>query len=169
MLGSFNSGNTSMALEIERKFLVRSDAWRDAQGVHFSQGYLNRDKNRTVRVRVAGPVGYLTIKGVTAGYTRSEFEYEIPVDEAKQLLALCEETVIEKIRLAIPYRGFVWEVDEFLGANLGLVVAEIELESADQAFERPDWVGDEVTEDPRYFNSRLSTHPYSLWDTGKQV
>lgn len=152
-----------MAIEIERKFLVTGDAWRSAEPVYFSQGYLNRDKARTVRVRIAGERAFLTIKGLTQGVSRAEFEYAIPVEDARQLLALCEQPLIEKLRRKIPFAGFVWEVDEFLGDNLGLVVAEIELPSEDSEFAKPDWVGQEVTHDQRYFNSNLSQHPFNCW------
>lgn len=152
-----------MAIEIERKFLVTGDAWRSAEPVYFSQGYLNRDKARTVRVRIAGERAFLTIKGLTQGVSRAEFEYAIPVEDARQLLALCEQPLIEKHRRKIPFAGFVWEVDEFLGDNLGLVVAEIELPSEDSEFAKPDWVGQEVTHDQRYFNSNLSQHPFNCW------
>lgn len=152
-----------MAIEIERKFLVIDDSWRSAPAVYFCQGYLNRTKERTVRVRVAGGLGYLTIKGVSQGASRAEFEYEIPVADARQLLELCDGPVIEKYRRNIAVAGMTWEVDEFLGANQGLVVAEIELESEDQAFVRPTWVGQEVTGDRRYYNSALTLHPYTQW------
>lgn len=152
-----------MATEIERKFLVTGEAWRSADGTRLVQGYLNRDKARTVRVRVAGEQAFLTIKGQTRGATRAEFEYEIPLAEAEALLQLCDGPVIEKIRHLVPHAGFTWEVDEFFGDNAGLVVAEIELQSEDQGFERPDWVSEEVTHDPRYFNSSLAAHPYRRW------
>lgn len=152
-----------MAIEIERKFLVVGDAWHDAPAVLYSQGYLNRDKARTVRVRIAGEEAFLTIKGVSVGASRAEFEYPIPSWDARELLAICEQPLIEKNRRKILYEGFVWEVDEFLGENLGLVVAEIELPAEDAAFARPDWVGEEVTEDARYFNSNLSHTPFTRW------
>lgn len=152
-----------MAIEIERKFLVINDAWRIAPAVYFCQGYLNPSKERTVRVRVAGEVGYLTIKGVTTGATRHEFEYEIPLSEAKELLTLCEGPLIEKYRRKILYENFVWEVDEFLGDNQGLVVAEIELASEEQFFNKPDWLGKEVTQEARYYNANLSKTPYLKW------
>jgi adenylate cyclase len=152
-----------MAVEIERKFLVTGDAWRQATGVRFSQGYLNRDKARTVRVRLAADKAFLTIKGVTHGASRAEFEYQIPLADGAQLLALCEGPLIEKVRRVVPHDGHTWEVDEFLGENSGLVVAEIELRSEDQAFSRPPWLGEEVTHDARYFNSSLATHPFSRW------
>lgn len=152
-----------MALEIERKFLVRGDAWRTADGILYRQGYLNRDKQRTVRVRIAGEQGFLTIKGVSTGATRVEFEYEIPVAEAASLLMLCDGPLIEKTRHRIPLGAHVWEVDEFHGDNTGLVVAEIELGSEDEAFEQPDWVTVDVTEDARYYNSNLAVRPFRKW------
>ncbi len=152
-----------MSLEIERKFLVVGDSWRSAAAVYYCQGYLNRDKARTVRVRVAGESGFLTIKGISQGATRAEFEYGIPLNDAKELLALCEMPLIEKYRRKISYEGMCWEVDEFLGENEGLVIAEIELEAEDQGFKKPEWVGDEVTQDSRYYNSNLSLHPFKHW------
>jgi len=158
-----------MAIEIERKFLVTSHEWQEVLGVMFSQGYLNRDKDRTVRVRVAGPHGFLTIKGSTSGATRAEFEYEIPLIDAESLLKLCEGPIIQKIRRVIHYKGFKWEVDEFLGENAGLVVAEIELKSEEQPFDKPSWLGQEVTYDPRYYNSNLSENPYGSWQQSQNV
>lgn len=152
-----------MGVEIERKFLVIGDTWREVAGTRLSQGYLNRDKARTVRIRLAGDEAFLTIKGLSQGASRAEFEYEIPFADGEALLPLCEKPIIEKIRRKIPMDGFVWEVDEFFGENAGLVVAEIELESEDQAFPRPEWLGAEVTQDARYFNSSLASHPYSRW------
>jgi CYTH domain-containing protein len=152
-----------MPLEIERKFLVLGDAWRSAPHRYICQGYLNRDKGRTVRVRIAGEDAWLTIKGPSNGAVRAEFEYAVPVEDARQMLALCERPLIEKNRHLVQHQGHTWEVDEFLGDNAGLVVAEIELESEQEAFELPAWVGAEVTQDARYFNSNLATHPYSQW------
>lgn len=152
-----------MAVEIERKFLVVGDAWRTAPAVFYSQGYLSSDKARTVRVRIAAEQAFLTIKGLTQGMSRAEFEYEIPLADARELLQLCEQPLIEKYRRQIPYAGFVWEVDEFLGENLGLVVAEIELPAEDAPFAKPGWVGEEVSTDARYFNSALAREPYSRW------
>ena len=154
-----------MGLEIERKFLVTGDGWRQVEPTYFCQGYLSRDKHRTVRVRIAGDQGVLTIKGLNVGAVRPEVEYQIPVADAEEMLKLCEQPLIEKNRYVVGFAGNHWEVDEFLGENLGLVVAEIELESESQSFEKPDWVGEEVTEDPRYFNSRLAAEPYSTWST----
>lgn len=152
-----------MGIEIERKFLVSSEGWRQpaAAQTRFSQGYLSRDPARTVRVRQAGERGFLTIKGATTGATRAEFEYEIPLSDAQALLALCEGPLIDKIRHLCPHAGSVWEVDEFLGAHAGLVLAEIELQAEDQPFERPDWLGEEVTGDARYVNANLAARPLS--------
>jgi CYTH domain-containing protein len=152
-----------MAKEIERKFLVKDDTWRNAKGIKFRQGYLSSVKERTVRIRTREDKGYLTIKGIAVGATRLEFEYEIPREDADILLDLCEQPLIEKNRYTIEQGGFIWEVDEFFGENLGLIVAEIELQSEDQEFPRPVWVGEEVTEDPRYFNSNLIKNPYTAW------
>ncbi len=152
-----------MATEIERKFLVHGDSWRRSDAVLHAQGYLNRDQQRTVRIRVAGDRAWLTIKGRSVGASRLEFEYEIPLADAEQLLALSDGPLVRKRRHLVPWAGFTWEVDEFLGDNEGLVVAEIELDAEDQAFEKPDWVGEEVTGDPRYFNSSLATEPYRRW------
>ncbi|MFT7724346.1 MAG: CYTH domain-containing protein [Roseateles sp.] len=155
-----------MGIEIERKFLVRGDGWRqpaEAQ-TRFSQGYLSRDPARTVRVRVAGERAFLTIKGATTGATRAEFEYAVPLADARQLLALCDGPVVEKIRhRCVAGGGLAWEIDEFLGANAGLVVAEIELASEDQPFARPAWLGEEVTGDARYVNANLAAHPFTGW------
>lgn len=152
-----------MGTEIERKFLVTGTQWSSAQPTYYCQGYLNRAKERTVRIRIAGDKGILTIKGINIGATRQEFEYDVPLDDAKEMLELCEKPLIEKNRRIIEHAGMDWEVDEFLGENAGLVVAEIELDSEDQSFEMPEWVGAEVTDDPRYFNSKLSIHPFSKW------
>ena len=152
-----------MAIEIERKFLVQGDAWRSAPAVYYSQGYLNRDKSRTVRVRIAGEAAFLTIKGITQGASRAEFEYPIPLADAYQLLALCELPLIEKYRREIPYQGLLWEVDEFLGDNAGLVVAKLELPDEGTPFTKPAWVGAEVTGDERYYNANLCQHPYKNW------
>ena len=153
-----------MALEIERKFLVKEGAWRNENGTKYRQGYLNSAKDRTVRVRIIDVNGYLTIKGISRGAARVEYEYEIPGAEAEAMLNdLCEKPLIEKMRYKIEFKGLVWEVDEFLGENQGLIVAEVELESEDQTFTKPEWVREEVTEDPKYFNANLIHHPYSRW------
>lgn len=154
-----------MPLEIERKFLVIGDGWKQtAEGVFFCQGYLNRDKERTVRVRIAGEKAFLTIKGLSRGMARPEFEYEIPLDHAGEMLKICDGPLIEKIRYSLNHKGCIWEIDEFLGENNGLVIAEIELESEEQDFVIPDWVGAEVTDDARYFNSNLAFSPFARWD-----
>jgi adenylate cyclase len=130
------------------------------------QGYLTSDPMRTVRVRIEGERAVITIKSKSIGATRGEWEYEIPVPDAVELLErLCEQPLVEKVRHRIVYGGHTWEVDEFLGENAGLVVAEIELGSEDEAFEKPDWIGQEVTGDPRYYNSSLIRLPYSIWKT----
>ena len=130
----------------------------------YRQGYLNSAKERTVRVRTAEDKAFLTIKGLTVGATRAEYEYEIPFDEGKAMLdALAEKPLIEKKRYKIPAGGLTWEIDEFLGDNAGLIVAEVELKSEDQAFERPLWLGDEVTGDPRYYNANLIKKPFTRW------
>lgn len=152
-----------MGVEIERKFLVKGEPWLAVPGVAYRQGYLNRDKARTVRVRIAGKTAFLTVKGQSVGATRAEFEYPIPMEDAKALLALCDGPLIEKTRYLLDHAGTRWELDVFAGDNAGLVVAEVELESEDQVFARPDWLGEEVTQDVRYFNSNLAQHPYCRW------
>ena len=152
-----------MAKEIERKFRVKEGSWRLAKGTQYRQGYLNSEKERIVRVRTIDDKGYLTIKGLTIGASRMEFEYEIPRQDADTLLDICEKPLIEKNRYKIEHGGFVWEVDEFFGENQGLIVAEIELENEDQYFSKPDWVGKEVTGDSRYFNANLIKNPYTKW------
>jgi len=154
-----------MGLEIERKFLVVGDRWRaDATGSAFRQGYLSTAKERTVRVRVVDGIGLLTVKGTTVGATRAEFEYEIPVAEARVLLdELCEHPLIEKTRHVVANESRTWTIDEFDGANAGLVVAEIELEHPDEPINFPAWVGSEVTHDPRYYNANLVAFPFSSW------
>lgn len=154
-----------MGIEIERKYLVAGDDWRAqaSQATHFSQGYLSRDPARTVRVRIAGPQAFLTIKGATTGATRAEFEYAVPVDDARQLLGMSDGPVVEKIRHLCVVDGMTWEVDEFLGANAGLILAEIELTSEDQPFTRPAWLGEDVTGDARYVNANLAVRPFTTW------
>jgi adenylate cyclase len=156
-----------VGVEIERKFLLKGDAWRTlAQPVLLRQGYLSTDPARTVRVRIEGTAGTLTIKGKNSGATRGEWEYPVPVLDATELLdTLCQRPLVEKYRRRIEYQGHTWEVDEFLGENAGLAVAEIELASEDEAFDKPDWIGEEVTGDARYYNSSLIRTPYSTWKT----
>ncbi len=157
-----------MGYEIERKFLVTPD-WPKTSGTLYQQGYLQRSKGRIVRVRIAGQQGFLTVKGQAIpndgnGIQRPEFEYSIPLSDAQMLLqSLCEKPILEKIRHRISYQGWIWEIDEFLGLNQGLVVAEIELPTSDACFPLPPWIGQEVSYDPRYFNSNLIVQPYSTW------
>jgi len=153
-----------MATEIERKFLVSGDGWRGGEGTRFSQGYLTADPDRTVRVRLAGEKAWLTLKGRPVGISRSEFEYEIPIADAAELLKLCLPTVIDKTRYCVDHEGHTWEIDVFHGENDGLIVAEVELESEDIQPPIPEWIGQEVSDDPRYFNSHLSRYPYRKWD-----
>jgi adenylate cyclase len=157
---------SAVGTEIERKFLVSQQALSEVEATHqvaLRQGYLSSEPGRTVRVRLQNDQGYLTIKGRARGFARPEFEYPIPREDAEALLELCPRPLIEKWRHYVEYAGKVWEVDEFFGDNMGLVVAELELEHEDEAFERPPWVGEEVTMDPRYHNSRLAQHPYKEW------
>ncbi len=156
-----------MGKEIERKFLLKNEQWRGlAEGTLYRQGYISTDENRAVRVRVIGDKGFLTIKGRQEKLlVRLEYEYEIPLDDANELLdKLCDRPIIEKYRYKIPFEGMIWELDEFLGKNAGLFVAEVELSHESQTVELPDWVGDEVTEDPRYLNANLIRNPYSTWE-----
>lgn len=153
-----------MGREIERKFLVTDETWKDPEaGVPYRQGYLNTHPDRVVRVRTMGGRAALTVKGAVSGATRLEFEYEIPLDDAEQLLDLCPWPLIEKTRFRIDHAGLVWEVDEFHGVNAGLVIAECELGSEDQEIVMPSWVGKEVTDDARYYNSNLIGRPFSTW------
>jgi CYTH domain-containing protein len=154
-------------IEIERKFLVQSDAFKPlATTKHqIAQGYLNSHPERTVRVRIMGEIGFLTIKGKgnESGTTRLEWETEISLMDARPLLAICESGVIDKIRHEIPVGNHVFEVDEFFGENEGLVIAEIELSSENEPFEKPAWLGKEVTGDYRYYNAYLSKNPFKAW------
>ena len=149
-----------MGTEIERKFLVADPSVVDGiAGTVIRQGYLSRAPDRTVRVRRAGERAFVTVKGRNAGATRSEWEWEIPVADAEEMLEICEGPTIDKTRHIVEHDGRTWEVDVFAGANAGLVMAEIELEAADAAVTLPAWVGREVTDDPRYYNSSLAAHP----------
>jgi len=154
-------------LEIERKFLVKSDQYKPLAFAknQIAQGYLNSHPERTVRIRIKGESGFLTIKGKgnETGVSRFEWETEIPLIEAKHLIQLCEKGVIDKIRYEVQSGEHVFEVDEFFGENEGLVIAEIELKSEDESFEKPDWLGNEVTNDERYYNAYLSHNPYKTW------
>lgn len=166
-----------MALEIERKFLVIDDAWRTeaTRVIPMAQGYVNDQaamdsgaQQASVRVRLEGDAARLNLKSREIGHTRQEFDYLIPVDDARALLKLCVGGIIDKRRHLVEHAGHVWEVDEFLGDNAGLVVAEIELDSGDEWFERPAWLGMEVTDSARYYNLALASRPYSQWnDTEK--
>jgi len=152
-----------MGKEIERKFLVSGESWKEgATGTDFQQGYLASDLN-TVRVRIAGGTAYLTIKSKTKGISRDEFEYEIPVADAEAMLKLCPESPISKTRYEVQHGAHLWEVDVFHGANEGLVMAEVELASEEEDVDLPGWAGEEVSHDPRYYNSALSKSPYTTW------
>lgn len=159
--------NIFFMIEIERKFLVSSEAFKEEakSNEHIVQGFLNTHAERTVRVRIKGDKGYLTVKGKSneAGTSRFEWEKEIDLEEAKALLNLCEKEVLEKIRYLIPLGEHVFEVDEFQRKNQGLVVAEIELKDENEPFEKPNWLGKEVTGIVKYYNSQLSKNPYSKW------
>jgi adenylate cyclase len=161
-----------MPIEIERKFLVIGDGWRTAahKVVPMAQGYLNDlaamdagAMKASVRVRIAGDEAYLNLKSRELGHTRQEFDYPIPVEDARALFALCVGGLVDKRRHYVEFEGRVWEVDEFLDGNAGLIVAEIELEAADAVFAKPEWIGEEVTDEPRYYNLALATRPYSQW------
>ena len=152
-----------MGVEIERKFTVRADFCPQGAGTEMAQGYLSRDPQRTVRVRLAGGRGYLTVKGETRGMVRAEYEYEIPPTDARAMLALCDSPLVEKTRYVMDAAGRRWEVDVFHGANDGLVVAEVELPSETAEVTLPAWVEREVTGEKRYYNSSLIVHPYHSW------
>ena len=155
-----------MAQEIERKFLVKGDFKHDAsKETRITQGYLSSVPERTVRVRIKGDKGFITIKGIgsASGASRFEWEKEIPVTEVESLLQLCEPGVIDKTRYLVKSGNHTFEVDEFYGDNLGLVVAEVELQSEEESFVKPAWLGEEVTGDTRYYNSMLMKHPYTKW------
>jgi adenylate cyclase len=167
-----DNANT-MGVEIERKFLIREgfeSQWKgDVNGIPYVQGYLCRERGRTVRVRIAGPKAYITIKGEVQGISRSEFEYAIPLEDAHAMLLLCDGPLIEKTRHLIPHEGHVWEVDVFHGKNEGLIIAEIELTKETQDVPIPEWVGKEVTGDHRYYNSCLAVHPLGVWQEEKTL
>ena len=146
-----------MSLEIEHKYLVKNDNYRkmSVKSSHTIQGYLSRMPERTVRIRIKDDIAFLTIKGKNSGAVRKEFEYEIPITDAKELISMCEPPVIEKIRHIVPFSSHTWEVDEFLGSRKGLVTAEIELGDPDEIYDIPDFVGENVTGNPIYYNSNL--------------
>ena len=155
-----------MGVEIERKFLVVDDSWRESAsaGMRYRQGYLSTDPSNSVRVRVCGDKAWLNVKSAATGVTRREYEYEIPAADAHGILEeLCVKPLIEKTRFIVEHDGRSWEIDVFEGDNAGLVVAEIELESAGEVFTRPEWAGEDVSGDIRYYNQRLVEHPYSSW------
>jgi adenylate cyclase len=155
-------------IEVERKFLVKNDTWREAahKSARFRQGYLNHERHCSVRVRISGDEAWLNLKSATVGAERYEFDYPIPIADAHQMLnTLTCKPLIEKTRYFLNMGQHVWEIDVFEGDNAGLIVAEIELETPDESFEIPEWLGEEVTFDPRYYNTSLSTHPYKLWQT----
>jgi len=155
-----------MGVEIERKFLVSNDNWRSQAdaGDHYRQGYLSHDPLRSVRVRIAGERAWLNIKHATSSIRRLEYEYPIPLADAQEMLeTLRIDDCVDKIRYHVKHAGHVWEVDVFEGRNAGLIVAEIELDDEDEAFDKPDWLGSEVSDDPRYYNMNLAQHPYSTW------
>ena len=153
-----------MAVEIERKFLVHTEKLpQGLEGKRYIQGYLSHEKNCVVRVRIAEDTAFLTIKAAQSGISKAEFEYSIPLEEAQGLLELCPLAPIEKVRYLYSYQGHLWEIDIFAGANQGLIVAEIELSSEDEFFEKPEWLAQEVSEDGRYSNAALSLNPFTLW------
>ena len=155
-----------MKYEIERKFLVKKDLWEKVEKPNaeiYRQGYISTEPERTVRVRAAEGKAFLTIKGISKGARRLEYEYEIPFADANELLYQFAVSSVDKIRYKVNFGGKVWEVDEYLYNNSGLITAEIELESEDEEFEMPKWVGEEVTDDARYFNSNLSVNPFNKW------
>ena len=155
-----------MTVEIERRFLLKHDGWRNQasapQTLH--QGYISVEKERTIRVRIIGGRAWLTLKGYISDLSRSEFEYEIPLEHARQMMDGMCPFKMEKRRYRVPYGGFVFEIDEYGGDNAPLIVAEIELPSEDARFEKPDWLGEETTSDGRFTNAYLSKHPYSAWE-----
>ncbi len=154
-----------MGLEIERKFLIKNDNWKSkiTKSFEIKQGYLSLDVERTVRIRITENIGLITIKGKTENLSRLEFEYNIPLDDAKELLILCKKPILEKTRHIFIASGNHWEIDVFEGDNDGLIVAEIELESENTEISLPDWIGKEVSIDPKYYNSSLISHPFSNW------
>jgi CYTH domain-containing protein len=155
-----------MGLEIEKKFLIKDDSWKNqiAGGIYYRQGYISSHPERVVRVRTVENKAYLTIKGKTIGAVRNEYEYEIPYEDATEMLSqLCEKPIIEKIRYKLMYNNLLWEIDEFEAENKGLVVAEVELEDEFQPIDLPPWIGEEVTMQPKYYNASLIKNPFSSW------
>ncbi len=157
-----------MGKEIERKYLVHKDKWQlldKPKGQLYQQGYLLTDPNKTIRVRITETQGFLTIKGLSVGATRAEYEYEIPMEDAKELLENFSTSELSKIRYKIVFEDKLWEVDEFMGANAGLIVAEIELTSENESYLIPNWILEEVTGNEKYYNSNLTIHPFQNWKT----
>ena len=156
-----------MSIEIERKFLIKSNIFKQEshKKIYIKQGFLNSHRERTVRIRITDDAAFITVKGISnnSGTSRYEWEKEIPIEDAKSLLILCEETVIEKNRFLVKNKNHVFEVDEFLGQNKGLIIAEIELSNEEEFFTKPDWLGKEVTGVVKYYNSTLSKHPFNDW------
>ena len=155
-----------MAIEVEHKFLLANDDWRKEvnRSIDFRQGYLSSQSSSSIRVRIANNQAWLNIKSATIGNWRNEYEYEIPLEDANEIIDnLCRKPLIEKTRHFVEYAQHCWEIDEFKGENEGLIVAEIELTSIDETFSKPGWVGREVTDDLRYYNNNLSAHPYKTW------
>jgi len=155
-----------MGVEIERKFLVDHEKWKKLKkpaGTHYHQGYLLDELNCTIRVRLAGTIGFVTIKGINSGISRTEFEYKIPAADASELIKSFSKSAVEKIRYRIRFAKKLWEVDEFLGDNEGLIMAEIELKDEKEEFKKPDWITGEVSADNRYYNSNLSKNPFKNW------
>jgi len=155
-----------MGIEIERKFMVDHEKWnalKKPAGTHYHQGYLLDDINCTIRVRLAGTTGFVTIKGANSGVTRKEYEYKIPAADATELISTFAKSAVEKIRYRIRFKGMLWEIDEFLGDNKGLIMAEIELKNEKEAFEKPEWIAGEVSDDDRYYNSNLAKNPFKNW------
>lgn len=156
-----------MATEIERKYLVQIEAWQqakiNAEHTHISQAYLSLEAERTVRIRIKKEIALLTIKGRTQGVSRLEFEYQIPFNDGLELLKICQGSIIKKKRYVLSYDNLIWEVDEFEGDNIGLIVAEVELDSEDQFFALPPWIKEEVSDDNRYYNANLVQHPFKDW------
>lgn len=158
-----------MAIEIERKYLVKENSFKSlAEPILYKQGYLSKISGETtIRIRLISKRAFITIKGSRNGISRKEFEYEIPFGDGEELFELCGDHVVEKLRYKIEIKDNIWEVDEYLGLNQGLIVAEIELKDENQEFIKPDWVGEEVSEDARYTNAYLASNPYKYWNTNK--
>lgn len=155
-----------MGIEIERKFLLKNDSWKTPglKGIFLKQGYLQQSADALVRIRISEDIAYITVKGKTCNTSRLEFEYEIPVNDAVEMLDLCEKPLVEKMRYPLKFQGMLWVVDVFEGNNEGLEIAEIELKKKNQAFMEPPWLGREISGDPRYFNSNLIKSPYLSWN-----